>query len=104
MKFLSNLLVLLVVASCGYDVGNTIPPCDPDPVAYEIIWKMKNKTEEGIGSIKLGDTVRWIEGEEDMEDNVGSEDRSVADDFGSDFMIGMGFVYEYVFLQETVFD
>lgn len=25
MKFLSNLLVLLVVASCGYDVGNTIP-------------------------------------------------------------------------------
>lgn len=65
---------------------------------------MNTTPQEATLTIKPGDTVRWIWGEEDMPHNVGSEDPNAPEDFGSEIMIGMGSVYEYVFLQETVFD
>lgn|SRR5690554_3308300 len=104
MKHIVNLLVMVMLASCGYHVENYTPPCDPAPVAYTIIWKMSITPQEASLTIKPGDTVRWVWGENDMPHNVISEDPDAPEDFGSEIMIGEGSVYEYVFLEEVVFD
>lgn len=104
MRFYLKLSLFFLVASCGYDVENQEPPCDPQPVAFEISWRMNITSQEASLTVKPGDTVRWIWGENNMPHDITSEDPNAPDDFGSPLMTGLGMVYQYVFEEETVFE
>ena len=92
--------------SCEYSVEKGLPSssCDPEPVTYEINWKMDTSGQLASVNIKPGDTVRWIWAEDNMPHDVTSNDSSAPDGFGSEMMIGEGSVYQYTFTEETVFN
>lgn len=100
------LVLTCLTFSCEYTVEKGLPssPCNPEPVTYEIYWKMDTSGQLASVNIKPGDTVRWIWAEENMPHDVTSNDPNAPDDFGSEMMIGEGSIYEYTFTEETTFN
>lgn len=100
------LVLTCLTFSCEYTVEKGLPssPCNPEPVTYEIYWKMDTSGQLASVNIKPGDTVRWIWAEENMPHDVTSNDPNAPDDFGSEMMIGEDSIYEYTFTEETTFN
>lgn len=71
---------------------------------HEITWLMGISHEDASVTIDVGDTVKWIWGEEGMPHSVISDDPDAPEDFGSDILTGMGSVYEYTFTEAATFD
>jgi len=100
------LMLSIILVSCENNVEKDLitPPCSPEPVTHEIIWKMGVSGQLASLTIKPGDTIRWVWGENDMPHDVNSNDPNAPGDFGSSIMIGQGMTYEYTFLEEAVFE
>ena len=98
--------VLLCLFSCEYNVeeGLPLPPCDTEPVVYEINWEMNTSGQLASVHIKPGDTVRWIWTEDGMPHDVNSIDPNAPNDFGSPIIMDLGYVYEYTFNEEVTFE
>lgn len=103
--FKVNLIFLFLLLGCGRNVEEvTQVDCDSNPVTYEIIWMTNMSVQNATITLKPGDTIRWIWGEEGMPHDVSSDDSNAPEDFGSEILIGKGQVYEYTFMEATTFD
>src|SRR5690606_6971858 len=99
------LLIISTLGSCGNNVEEILETeCDPNPVVHEIIWYMDMIPQNATITIKPGDTIRWVWGENNMPHNVTRDDPNATDDFGGEIMTGEGSVYEYTFTEEIVFE
>lgn len=96
---------LITLYGCGRHVEELEDAdCEPGPVVHEIVWKMDVNGQNASVTVKPGDTVRWVWGEDDMPHDVSSTDANAPDGFGSEILTGEGQVYEFTFTEETTFE